>query len=417
MRILFVHQNFPGQYRHLAPALADSRANEVVAIGEEASLRRLQGFHPRVRLVAYPQPQGASRQTHHYLRSSEAAVRRGQSVARLALELRRHGFVPDVICAHPAWGEALFLKDVFPTAPLLLYLEFFYRGSGSDVGFDPEFPSSFDDRCRVRARNTTQLISLDAGDAGVSPTHWQREQYPDVYRQRIQVIHDGIRSDLVSPGEVAGFVLPEGRGTLRSGDEVLTYVARNLEPYRGFHTFMRSLPEVLAARPRVQVLIVGGDEVSYGRPLPGGGTYREHYLRELGSAIDLGRVHFLGKIPYPRFIDVLRLSTAHVYLTYPFVLSWSLLEAMSCGCALVASDTAPVREVLRPGHNGLLVDFFSPAALATTIISVLADPLATQPLRAQARRDIVDHFDLATRTLPRLLTLVSGLAAEGRPGH
>ncbi len=417
MRILFVHQNFPGQYRHLAPALAESPANEVVAIGEEASLRRLQGFHPRVRLVAYPQPQGASQQTHHYLRSSEAAVRRGQSVARLALELRRHGFVPDVICAHPAWGEALFLKDVFPAAPLLLYLEFFYRGSGSDVGFDPEFPSSFDDRCRVRARNTTQLISLDAGDAGVSPTHWQREQYPDVYRQRIQVIHDGIRSDLVSPGEVAGFVLPDGRGTLRSGDEVLTYVARNLEPYRGFHTFMRALPEVLAARPRVQVLIVGGDEVSYGRPLPGGGTYREHYLRELGSAIDLGRVHFLGKIPYPRFIDVLRLSTAHVYLTYPFVLSWSLLEAMSCGCALVASDTAPVREVLRPGHNGLLVDFFSPATLATTIISVLADPLATQPLRAQARRDIVDHFDLVTRTLPRLLTLVSGLAAEGRAGH
>ncbi|MEF8726624.1 MAG: glycosyltransferase family 4 protein [Accumulibacter sp.] len=417
MRILFVHQNFPGQYRHLAPALAESPANEVVAIGEEASLRRLQGFHPRVRLVAYPQPQGASQQTHHYLRSSEAAVRRGQSVARLALELRRHGFVPDVICAHPAWGEALFLKDVFPAAPLLLYLEFFYRGSGSDVGFDPEFPSSFDDRCRVRARNTTQLISLDAGDAGVSPTHWQREQYPDVYRQRIQVIHDGIRSDLVSPGEVAGFVLPDGRGTLRSGDEVLTYVARNLEPYRGFHTFMRALPEVLAARPRVQVLIVGGDEVSYGRPLPGGGTYREHYLRELGSAIDLGRVHFLGKIPYPRFIDVLRLSTAHVYLTYPFVLSWSLLEAMSCGCALVASDTAPVREVLRPGHNGLLVDFFSPAALAATIISVLADPLATQPLRAQARRDIVDHFDLVTRSLPRLLTLVSGLAAEGRAGH
>ncbi|MCM8611337.1 glycosyltransferase family 4 protein [Accumulibacter sp.] len=417
MRILFVHQNFPGQYRHLAPALADSRANEVVAIGEEASLRRMQGFHPRVRLLGYPQPQGASRQTHHYLHSSEAAVRRGQSVARLALELRRHGFVPDVICAHPAWGEALFLKDVFPTAPLLLYLEFFYRGSGSDVGFDPEFPSSFDDRCRVRARNTAQLISLDAGDAGVSPTHWQREQYPDVYRPRIEVIHDGIRSDLVSPGQVAGFVLPGGRGTLRSGDEVLTYVARNLEPYRGFHTFMRALPAVLAARPRVRVLIVGGDEVSYGRPLPGGGTYREHYLRELGSEIDLGRVHFLGKIPYPRFIDVLRLSTAHVYLTYPFVLSWSLLEAMSCGCALIASDTAPVREVLRPGHNGLLVDFFSPDELATTIVSVLADPLATQPLRAQARRDIVDHFDLATRTLPRLLTLVSGLAAKGLAGH
>ncbi|TLD44347.1 MAG: Phosphatidyl-myo-inositol mannosyltransferase [Accumulibacter sp.] len=416
MRILFVHQNFPGQYRHLAPALADSPANEVLAIGEEANIRRMQGFHPRVRLLGYPQPQGASPQTHHYLRSSEAAVRRGQSVARLALELRRQGFLPDVICAHPAWGEALFLKDVFPVARLLLYLEFFYRGSGSDVGFDPEFPSSFDDRCRVRARNTTQLISLEACEAGVSPTHWQREQYPDAYRQSIQVIHDGIPSDLACPGEVAGFVLPEGRGTLRSGDEVLTYVARNLEPYRGFHTFMRALPTVLAARPGLQVLIVGGDEVSYGRPLPDGGTYREHYLREVGGGIDGGRVHFLGRVPYPRFIDVLRLSTAHVYLTYPFVLSWSLLEAMSCGCALIASDTAPVREVLQDGHNGLLFDFFSPAALAATIIGVLSDPGSAQPLRAQARRDILDRFDLATRSLPRLVTLVSDLAAQGPDG-
>ena len=417
MRILFVHQNFPGQYRHLAPALADPRTNEVIAIGEEASIRRLQDFPPRVRLLGYTQPQGASQQTHHYLRSSEAAVRRGQSVARLALELRRHGFVPDVICAHPAWGEALFLKDVFPAARMLLYLEFFYRGDGSDVGFDPEFPSSFDDRCRVRVRNTTQLISLEAGDAGISPTQWQREQYPEVYRRHIKVIHDGIRSDLVCPGEVSGFVLPEGRGTLRSGDEVLTYVARNLKLYRGFHTFMRALPGVLAARPSVQVLIVGGDEVSYGRPLPGGGTYREHYLRELGSGIDRSRVHFLGKIPYARFLDVLRLSTAHVYLTYPFVLSWSLLEAMSCGCALIASNTAPVREVLQAGRNGLLVDFFSPDALAATIISVLADPVAMQPLRAKARRDIVDHFDLATRTLPRLVTLVSSLAAQGPAKH
>lgn len=204
-----------------------------------------------------------------------------------------------------------------------------------------------------------------------------------MYRQRIEVIHDGIRSDLACPGDVAGFVLSEGRGILRSGDEVVTYVARNLEPYRGFHTFMRALPAVLAARPRLQVLIVGGDEVSYGRPLPGGASYREHYLRELGSGIDASRVHFLGKIPYPRFIDVLRLSTAHVYLTYPFVLSWFLLEAMSCGCALIASDAAPVREVLQHGHNGLLVDF-SPAALAATIVSVLAEKIIEVTARAGA---------------------------------
>ena len=412
MRLLFVHQNFPGQYRYLAPALAADARNEVIGIGEESSIRRLQGFHPRIRLLAYAPPQGASPQTHHYLHSTEAAVRRGQAVLRVAMALRNQGFVPDVICAHPAWGEALFLKDIYPTARLLLYLEFFYRGSGSDMGFDPEFPTSFDDRCRVRVRNSAQLISLEAADAGISPTQWQRDQYPREVRERTRVIHDGVQTDLVCPATVAEFVLPDGRGTLHSGDEVVTYVARNLEPYRGFHTFMRALPALLAARPRAQVLIVGGDEVSYGRRLPSGETYREAYLREVGAALDTRRVHFLGKVPYRRFLEVLRLSSVHVYLTYPFVLSWSLLEALSCGCLVLASDTAPVREVVQAGRNGLLCDFFSPAALAEQAAALLAEPEQTQALRRQARADMQQGFDLERQTLPRLLALVQELAAR-----
>lgn len=414
MRILFVHQNFPGQYKHLAPSLANSPANQVVAIGEEVNVKRAFGLHPRIRLLGYRQPQGAAKTTHHYLHSSEAATRRGQSVLRVAIALREQGFVPDLICAHPGWGEALFLKDAYPDTPLLLYLEFFYRARGSDMGFDPEFPTSFDDQCRLRIRNAAQLISLEAADAGLSPTKWQREQYPEAFRDRIQVIHDGVQTDLVCPAKVIDFALPGG-ATLQSGDEVLTYVARNLEPYRGFHTFMRALPAVLAARPDVQVLVVGGDEVSYGRRLPPGQTYRDIYLREVAGAIDGRRVHFMGKLPYPRFLDALRLSSAHVYLTYPFVLSWSLLEAMSCGCPVIASDTAPVREVVKPGRNGLLVDFFSPAALAETIVAVLADPARVQVMRAQARRDIREQLDLERTTLPQLLALVKRLAA--RPGR
>lgn len=414
MRILFVHQNFPGQYRHLAPALAAAPDNEVVAIGEAESIRRVSDFHPRIRLLAYPRPPGAAQQTHHYLHSTEAAVRRGQAVVRLAMALRQQGFVPDVICAHPGWGEALFLKDVYPAARLLLYLEFLYRAGGSDMGFDPEFPTSFDDQCRVRIRNAAQLISLEAADGGISPTHWQRQQYPREFHDQIRVIHDGVRTDLVSPGPVAEFALPEGAGNLRSGDEVITYVARNLEPYRGFHIFMRALPRVLAARPRAQVLIVGGDEVSYGRPLPSGQSYREACMREVGADFDRSRVHFLGKVPYRRFVDVLRLSSVHVYLTYPFVLSWSLLEAMSCGCLVLASDTAPVREVVMTGRNGLLVDFFAHAALAEQIASVLADPEPTKALRVQARRDMQEGFDLERCTLPRLIAAVKDLASPTR---
>ena len=410
MRILFIHQNFPGQYRHLAPALADDPHNQVIGIGEENAIKRLTGFHPRIRLLAYAGPPGASPQTHHYLRSSEAAVRRGQAVARLGLALRQQGFVPEVICVHPAWGEALFLKDVFPNARVLLYLEFFYRSWGSDMNFDAEFPTSFDDQCRARVRNTTQLLSLEAADAGISPTEWQRQQYPAVFQPQITVTHDGIQTSLVCPGPVSGFRLPDGRGSLNSGDEVITYVARNLEPYRGFHMFMRALPKVLAARPRAQALIVGGDEVSYGRPPPAGSSYKSIYLEEVSNALDLERVHFLGKVPYSTFIEVLRLSSAHVYLTYPFVLSWSLLEAMSCPCPIIASDTAPVREVISAGDNGLLVDFFAPEALAETIVSVLAEPQQMTGIRQQARRDVQERFDLTTVTLPRMIKLIQDLA-------
>lgn len=406
MRVLFVHQNFPGQYQHLASALADDPGNEVVAIVDQASLHRAQRLYPRLRLCAYPSPQGAGTEIHHYLRSTESSVLRGQAVVRAALALRNQGFTPNVICAHPGWGEALFLKDVFPAAKLVLYLEFYYRAQGSDMHFDPEFPSSFDDACRIRLRNTTQLLSLESADAAISPTHWQRAQYPAMVQERISVIHDGVNTDIVCPGPVVNFQLPHFGGSLNSGDEVITYVARNLEPYRGIHKFLRALPEILAARPHARVLVVGGDAVSYGRAAPKGETYRSLYMKELAGKVDAGRIHFLGKLPYPQYLQVLRLSSAHVYLTYPFVLSWSMLEAMSCGCLLIGSSTAPVREVLQHERNGLLVDFHDPSALAKMVIHALAHPQEMVPLRRQARIDAQARFDLKRVCLPQLKAFV-----------
>jgi glycosyltransferase involved in cell wall biosynthesis len=402
VRILFVHQNFPGQYRHLAPALASDPGNEVVAIGDKANIHRAQGLHPRLHLCAYPSPQGASAASHHYLRSTESSVRRGQAVARAALELKSKGFTPDVICAHPGWGEALFLKDVYPDARIVLYLEFYYRSHGSDMHFDPEFPATFDDNCRVRVRNATQLLSLEAADAAISPTNWQRSQYPAMLQDRTTVIHDGVNTDVVCPGVVTNFQLPDGGGMLNSGDEIITYVARNLEPYRGIHSFLRALPQILAARPRARVLIVGGEEVSYGRAAPEGETYRTLYMKELAGKVDTSRIHFFGKLPYDQYLQVLRLSSAHVYLTYPFVLSWSMLEAMSCGCLLIGSRTPPVQEVLEHGRNGLLVDFHSPASIAQTVIEALENPEKTIPLRQQARRDVQAKFDLQRVCLPQI---------------
>lgn len=412
VNILFVHQNFPGQYKHLAPAMAQQKGNTVVALGEKKNLKQqsVQTLSQAgVKVIGYDTPQGASSSTHHYIRGLEAAVRRGQGVVRVTLELRKQGFIPDVVCAHPGWGEALYLKDIFPEAKHLYFLEFFYRARGSDVGFDPEFPNQLDDLFRVRTKNTTLLLSLDAMDWGVSPTAWQRDQHPAAFHDQISVIHDGINTKTVKPNPEASITLKDKGLTLTAKDQVITYVARNLEPYRGFHRFMRSLPELLHRHPKAQVLILGGDEVSYGRRPPEGQTYREKYLTEVGDQIDRDRVHFLGKLPYQSYLSVLQISSAHVYLTYPFVLSWSMLEAMAAGCLVIGSATPPVQEVLKHEENGLLVDFFKPEEIVQAVTQVLEHPNRMQALRENARKMVVETFDLESVCLPQHIQLIENL--------
>lgn len=404
MNFLFIHQNFPGQFRHIAAALARDPGHQVVGLGDGANLRAPAQPAERLRIVGYRHEDKPNPATHHYLRDHEHHVRRGQSVARACLELQRQGFRPDVVMAHPGWGEATFLRDVFPQARILTYCEYYYRADDGDVGFDPDFPADMDDRLKVRIRNNTQLQSLVAGDRGLSPTHWQQSRYPADFRGRIDVIHEGVDTATVRPDAESRLVV-DGL-TLRAGDPVITYVARNLEPYRGFHVFMRALPRLLARHPTARVLIVGGDAVSYGRRLPEGQSYRQKYLAEanaMANAIDWSRVHFLGKLPYGDYLKVLQVSAAHVYLTYPFVLSWSMLEAMAAGCLLVASDTAPVTEVLRHRENGLLTPFFDHDALTDRLLDVLAAPGDFRPLREAARQTVVDAYDRDRVCLPAWL--------------
>lgn len=388
MDILFLHQNIPGQYKHLAPALAAGGRNNVVFVTKRQAVEL-----PGVRTVRYKEPRAASRETHHYLALAENAVRHGQAAARCCLDLRAEGFRPSIIIAHPGWGEALFVKDVWPQAPLLTYAEFYYHGTGADIGFDPADPPTLDAVCRARLRNTHLLLSLDAATAAVSPTEWQRSRHPRAYQPKIRTIFDGIDTRIVRPDPAARFTLPDGR-VLTRGDEVLTYVARNLEPYRGFPQMMRALPEILAARPDAQVVMVGGDEVSYGKPPEGGGSWREAMLAQVPLGDLAGRVHFTGKLPYAAYLSLLQVSSVHLYLTYPFVLSWSCFEAMAAGCLIVASETAPVAEVITDGWNGLTVPFFDSAAIARRVVEALAGRADADRLRAEARRTVVERYDL-----------------------
>ena len=385
MNVLFVHQNCPGQFKHLAPALA-SDGHQVVFITQKGK-----PDIPGVRKIEYAPHRGVTEGIHPYLASSEAAVLNGQAVARVGFALREKGFRPDVMIGNPGWGETLFLKDVWPDTPLISMSEFYYRGRGSDVGFDPEFDAGNDSLLRARARSGVHLLAMEAADVAYAPTEWQKAQFPCAYQDKIRVIHDGIDCDRLRPDPHARFTHGDGL-ELSLNDEVLTYVSRNLEPYRGFHSFMRALPKVLEQRPNAQVVIVGGDGVSYGARAPDGETWRARLLAEVGPLPD--RVHFTGRLPYADYVRLMQVSSVHAYLTYPFVLSWSMLEAMAVGGFVVGSATPPVEEVIRDGENGWLIDFFDIDNIAARLSDALACSADMENLRTDARRTILDRYVL-----------------------
>ncbi|MBC7987344.1 MAG: glycosyltransferase [Sphingomonadaceae bacterium] len=407
MNILFIHQNMPGQFKHFAPLLARDQANKVVFLTKRPDIQL-----PGVVKATYKPPRDASPETHQYLRRLENAVRYGQQTARAMIELKKKGLAPDLIIAHPGWGESLFCKDIFPETPIISFCEFYYRGRGLDVDFDPEDPADLDAVCRSRIRACHLLSSVEACDAGVAPTEWQKSTHPAVFHDKIEVIFDGIDTDTVRPDPAASFTLPDGR-TLTRDDTVITYVARNLEPYRGYRSFVRALPEMLRLQPKAEIIVVGGDEeVSYGSQPKDEEHKTWRAKMDAEVEYDHARVHFVGKLPYSDYLSVLRISAAHIYLTYPFVLSWSCLETMACEGLLVASATPPVQEVIQHGRNGLLVDFFDPKAIARQVDEAIRYPIRFEGLRQAARKTVLDGYTIKD-CLPKWLGLIEKVT--GRP--
>jgi glycosyltransferase involved in cell wall biosynthesis len=400
MKILLVHQNFPGQFKHLVPSLLSDKRNQVVAF----TMNDYKG-PSGLKVVRYQAARGTSKEIHPWVAETETKVIRGNAAFLAGIQLRNEGFEPDLILAHPGWGESLFLKQVWPNAKMVIYCEFHYASQGSDVGFDPEFPPKDEsDVCRVRMKNVNNFLHFEVANGGIAPTEWQKSNFPEPFRSKINVIHDGIDTDIIKPN--ANVWLKLGDTRLTRDDEIITFVNRNLEPYRGYHTFMRALPDILSKRPNARVIIVGDNGVSYGAAAPAGTTWKQIYLDEVKDRIDLSRVHFVGHVPYEHFIPLLQLSRVHVYLTYPFVLSWSLLEAMASGCAIVASDTAPLKEAILDQKTGVLTPFFEPQTLANNVVALLEDKEKREKIGTQARQFAIENYDLNRVCLPAMLKMI-----------
>ena len=412
MKILFVHQNFPGQYRHVIQRLAQYGQHQLLALGLNSldSGRRLP---EKIKYFRYHLERGNTKGIHPLMMETESKIIRADACARAAEQLKAKGFTPDLICAHPGWGEPLFLKAIWPDAPLLCYQEFFYNEFGFDSNFDPEFQDdgSWQDQGKLIMKNAYLHLTLEQADWNVSPTHFQASSFPEHWRRKISVIHDGVDLQQASPNpSPAPLKLPDGT-VLEKGQPIVTFVNRSLEPYRGCHTFIRAIPELQQQYPGVRLVVVGKTKgVSYGAPCPDG-EWGERFLAEIKGQYDPSRVHFTGKLPYSQFIPLLQLSACHVYLTYPFVMSWSLLEAMGCGCAVVGSDTAPVREVIRHGQNGVLVNFFSPTDLAAAVAEMLNDPERAAAFGVAARETVERTYEL-NACVARQLALMDLVASR-----
>ena len=411
MNFLFVHQNMPGQYRELVQWLAQAGGHRIYFLTQRQNAPNLPGVETRV----YRPHHRADDKAYGLSRVWEEASGNGFGAVSAARQIEtQEGFRPDIIIGHVGWGELSFFKELWPDVPIIGYFEYYYNMTGGMVGFDPAEKISTHAPYLNHARNIVPLANIETVDLGHCPTHWQRDRFPESFHRKLYVCHDGIRTDQLLPDPDVSLRLGRLAEPVTREDEIITYVARNLEKTRGFHTMMRALPRILAERPSARVVIVGGNEVSYGKQSDHPGGLRAEMAAELQGKVDWERVHFVGKVPYPDFKKLVQISRCHIYLTMPFVLSWSLLEAMSMQATIVASDVAPVREAVSHGKTGLLVDFFDPDALAAQVVEVLANPQDHAHLGPAARAHVVEHYDFLTRCLPEHLARINALVPDSK---
>jgi glycosyltransferase involved in cell wall biosynthesis len=400
--VLFVHNNFPAQFGFIANKLK-SDGHRVAAISSETG-RAPEG----IELVRWGAKRGTTEGILPAAVRAEADLIRGGAAAQAALALRKQGYDPALIIGHPGWGETTYMREIFPDAKQIAYAEFYYRSVGGDVGFDPEFsPQRAEDPHLLYAKNAGMTMAFAEAQAIVSPTPFQASVLPEIFRERTHIIHEGVDTALIKRHPKPKLTMGNGK-VIDGSRPLITLINRRFEPLRGFHIFMRALPKFMAAVPDADVVVIGADEAGgYGKPAEGGKTWGQQLLAEVSDRVDRSRLHFVGRVPHPLMIETLSLSTAHIYYTYPFVLSWSLLEAMATECLVLGSDTPPVRDAITHGVDGILNDFFDIEGLSDAMIEACRNTEKFLPIRRAARETVLRRFDRATICEPAWTALVN----------
>ena len=408
MKLLFVHQNMPGQYREFIQWLADQKQHEIVFLTQRNNPPEFEG----VRAVVYKTHHNAPKDTYGLSKTWETAAGAGFGAALALQQIVKDGFQPDIIIGHVGWGEMTFFREILPDTPMIGFFEYFYSVRGGPVGFDPNSPVSDHAPFIMHGHNVVPHMNIEAVDLGHSPTFWQRNRFPKSFHDKIYVCHDGIRTDKLKPNPNAKVTLGRLDRPLTADDEIVTYMARNLEATRGYQQFMRAVPHLQKARPNARILVIGGNEASYGKKSEHPGGLRGEMEAEVGHLINWDRLHFLGQVPFESYQNIIQISSCHLYLSMPFVLSWSLLESMAMQATIVASDVDPVREAVTHGETGLLVDFFDPEGIAAQVADVLARPKDYAHLGPAAREHVVKTYDFNTVCLPEHIRRINSLVPD-----
>lgn len=384
MIILFLHRNFPAQFKHIVTELAKNPLNMIFFITSNTTVE-IAGVE---KIIYTPKPK-TSENLHPYLGLYEEAILHGQAAAEKAMELKNRGITPDIIYGH-SWGPSMFMKEVFPEVPYIAYFEWFSKTKDSAYDFGGRILNE-EQKSRIKCNNSHIYLDLCSADAGVSPTYWQKEQFPKEFQDKIKVIHDGVDVEICKPNADAKFLIKDKNLELNAKDEVITYATRGMESLRGFPQFIEAAEILLKKRPNAHIIIAGEDAVFYGGNAPNAMTWKNYMLSKL--KLDMSRVHFVGTLNFDEYLNLLQISSAHIYLTYPYVLSWSIMEAMACECPIIASKTQPVLEVIEDRENGLLVDFFNVEELVEKIKYAIDNPDKMKQIRENARKTIVEKYD------------------------